>query len=35
MITQEQWDFYWEQGYLIVEDLFNESEIKYFYDRDV
>ena len=33
MITQEQRDFYWEQGYLIIEDLFSEPEIDKIYNR--
>ena len=33
MITQEQQDFYWEQGYLIIEDLFSEPEIDKIYNR--
>ena len=33
MITQEQRDFYWDQGYLIIEDLFHYREINEAYKR--
>ena len=33
MITQEQYDFYWEQGYVVINDLFSETEIDNFYSR--
>jgi hypothetical protein len=33
MITQEQYDFYWEQGYVVINNLFSETEIDNFYSR--
>lgn len=33
MITQKQFEFYWDQGYLIINDLFTENEINNFYNR--